>query len=348
MGSIGEKLLETLGNAIAGYFAPHQIRRVGKAQTDVKAEEIRLLAAAEKDAEDIRSGAKIIDENGKVVPSPLPFCSMPDAYHSSADQAPDTSRFILDARTRLIYRELKREINLRAIALLARAESVSDEAVSDEPVNDQWAARWVDGAQDVSDKELRILWAKILAGEVKRPGSFSLHTISYLKNMSAQDAKKLERIAGLALQTYYSHSKPKDTFVYIGGKGFEEVGVAVADIPKHIFLELEEEGLINVGGLGFTYTPSGIIHDKKLTYIFLLGRKALVAEAEQGQKALSVKIYRFTRIGAEIVSLGDFESESTYISKFLSDIKEQGFKVSEAPIIKETDQVLETGDATEH
>ena len=173
-GKFGEKLLDTLKSIGTGLFEPWQTRRVGRVQIDIKAEEIRLLAAAEKDAEDIRSGLKIIDEKGTVVPAPPPPALKSEALDISSDSGPHVSRFIQGAKTRALYRELKREINLRAIALLAQKEVISDEEVSDERVDEQWVTRWVDGAQDVSDEELRTLWAKLLAGEVKKPGSYSL------------------------------------------------------------------------------------------------------------------------------------------------------------------------------
>jgi len=49
---------------------------------------------------------------------------------------------------------------------------------------------------------MQILWGKILAEEVKNPNSFSLRTLSILKNISNTDAKIFQK--AVALSSKYS------------------------------------------------------------------------------------------------------------------------------------------------
>ena len=42
--------------------------------------------------------------------------------------------------------------------------------------------------QDVSSEKFQLLWAKVLAGEVERPGSTSIRTLSILKNIDQATA----------------------------------------------------------------------------------------------------------------------------------------------------------------
>ena len=43
---------------------------------------------------------------------------------------------------------------------------------------------------------MRVLWGKILAGEVRKPNSFSLRTLETLRNMSTDDAKLFSKLCG--------------------------------------------------------------------------------------------------------------------------------------------------------
>lgn len=314
-GKFADKLLDTLKEVGVGICAPMQIRRVGRANTDVKAEEIRAIAAAQKDAEDISKGIKVIDEHGKVVPAPIPVISSHEVQHVDSDLNPDSSAIILNARSRFLYRELKRELNIRAIVLLALEEAIKDEEVSDKRVDDQWTARWIDSAQDVSEESVRILWAKILAGEVKRPGTYSLRTIAYLRNISVREAKKIERIAGRAIKDFYDST----ALLYIDQGAME-------DVPYHLLLELEEEGIINTGGDGFSVKPAGV-KTKGREYIFQFGTSGLHCVSDIPEKVLRYHAYRFTRLGTEIVSLGNFKMDDGYLLKFIQGAKNAGFRV---------------------
>jgi hypothetical protein len=69
-----------------------------------------------------------------------------------------------------------------------------DSNPSDEPIDDDCAADFFEQAQDVSDQAMQSLWARILAGEVNKPGSFSLRTLHSLKTMTKEEAQMFERL----------------------------------------------------------------------------------------------------------------------------------------------------------
>lgn len=57
-----------------------------------------------------------------------------------------------------------------------------------------WFIRFYEAVGNISDEAMQDLWAKILAGEISRPSSYSLKTIDVLKNMSKKDAELFVRI----------------------------------------------------------------------------------------------------------------------------------------------------------
>jgi hypothetical protein len=77
------KIFETLSKAGAGLAKPWQTRRVGQAKAQAKADELRVLAAAKKDAEDLRKGVKVLDASNRVVPA----LSLPSLCGGETDTA---------------------------------------------------------------------------------------------------------------------------------------------------------------------------------------------------------------------------------------------------------------------
>ena len=61
--------------------------------------------------------------------------------------------------------------------------------VDDAEPDHDWTARFFDDVQDVLSEQLQELWAKVLKGEVERPGRTSLRTLDILKNFDARTAE---------------------------------------------------------------------------------------------------------------------------------------------------------------
>lgn len=63
-----------------------------------------------------------------------------------------------------------------------------------------WFNRYITLAENVSNKTMQDLWAKILAGELSRPGSYSLKALKVFREMSIVDAKLLAKACSLAVK----------------------------------------------------------------------------------------------------------------------------------------------------
>ena len=53
--------------------------------------------------------------------------------------------------------------------------------------------------EDVTDEEMQLLWSRVLAGETKRPKSFSLRTLDILRNLSKEEAEKFQNLCKYSL-----------------------------------------------------------------------------------------------------------------------------------------------------
>ena len=89
---------------------------------------------------------------------------------------------------RLEFQEQKRQLNIASVVRQAAEELGDEEVGAGEPDHD-WTARFFEYVQDVSEEDVRRIWARILAGEVRTPGRVSLRTLSILRNMSRLEAE---------------------------------------------------------------------------------------------------------------------------------------------------------------
>ena len=100
-----------------------------------------------------------------------------------------------------------------------------------------WFIRYYEASGNISDKEMQVLWAKILAGEIENPSSYSLRTLDVLKNMSKEEAECFVKICNASIQI------ESEKYVIPADQDYlSKNGIDYSDI-----LMLEEIGLINSG-----------------------------------------------------------------------------------------------------
>lgn len=104
----------------------------------------------------------------------------------------------LRAVERLLSIAARRQENIEAIVESARAQLPGE--ASSEPVDPDWAARYFDACQDVSDNDMRERWGKLLAREVTEPRSFSLRTLAVFGHMTRAEAELFERLCAGSLR----------------------------------------------------------------------------------------------------------------------------------------------------
>lgn len=169
------KLISVVSSGVGAVAAPWVTRPAARARAD----EMRILAQGQADAEAILRGEKLIDAAGELV-----------LVATQGNQLAINTRG--EVQNRLEFQELKRQDNLQSIVRGA-AENIGD-AVSEEPVDEDWIASFFDLARDVSSASMQLLWSRILAGEVSSPGSFSLRTLDTLKKISKKEAEAFQKL----------------------------------------------------------------------------------------------------------------------------------------------------------
>ena len=93
--------------------------------------------------------------------------------------------FALRAASNLYKETLENEYAKERIGLYAVMDAVTnpDMPVSGAGVHPTWQARFWEHAKGIRDEEAMEQWGKLLAGEIKKPGSISLRTLDILRNL---------------------------------------------------------------------------------------------------------------------------------------------------------------------
>jgi hypothetical protein len=146
--------------------------------TNVEAQRIEIIARAESNADLIRQAGKVeealIAEEGEF-------------------------QLRMRAAARLATLETQRQAQIEAMKAKAiEVAKAAPENVSQEPVSDQFMAILIDSCQDTSDEWMQWFWAKIIAGEFAKPGSFSPRTLNVVRTLQKRDAELFTKFCSFA------------------------------------------------------------------------------------------------------------------------------------------------------
>jgi hypothetical protein len=104
-------------------------------------------------------------------------------------------------KERIVAQEIGRQINIELAASeainTAELESPTVQAV---PVDNDWMAAWLEGVKDVSDAELRTLWARLLASQSRSDGErVSGPALQLLRTLDADLGRALLKFVAFVL-----------------------------------------------------------------------------------------------------------------------------------------------------
>ncbi|MGB1263013.1 MAG: TIGR03899 family protein [Cognaticolwellia sp.] len=216
--------------------------------------------------------------------------------------------------------QLRRQQNMEAIMLKA-AQYCSDGTIA-ERADQDWFSRFVALADGISNKTMQDLWAKILAGEIAQPGSFSLKTMETFRAMSITEAKLLAKVCSLAV----ADARKKNIRVLNGAY----------QIPKLFnFFNKQRQQRLDLNQVGLSYADILTLADNHLMFAqeteshpltkaekitFNYNGKALSMTAKKADCVLT--FYKFTPIGTELAHLVADNPDPTYLTAMKTQLAE--------------------------
>lgn len=197
----------------------------------------------------------------------------------------------------LLGKAYREQENREDVAKKAAEHLQADPPPADsEGPSDDWMNVFEDRAAKASSEDLRELLSRILAGEVRRPGSFSLSTMHLISILDQPTAQKLAKLA---------------PYVWDGSTVLKTTIDAV--LPYSELLELEDIGLITTGAGMLTVqkeaTPTGMVG-------FFKESLAVVGHFE-GPNKRSFPAYSISRSARELIAVMDAKPDVLAVAKAL-------------------------------
>ncbi len=96
--------------------------------------------------------------------------------------------------------ELRRQENLEASTAETIEELKQDQGEQPRPVDDDFLDRWREQAARAGTEEMQKLFGRVLAGEIRKPGSFNYAALHIFSIMDADLAAQIQRAKTMALK----------------------------------------------------------------------------------------------------------------------------------------------------
>lgn len=163
--------------------------------------------------------------------------------------------------------------------------------------------RFFEDAGNISDDQIQELWAKVLAGEIKQPGSFSLRTLDVLKNLSKTEAEIFRVIASYAISFGNSY---------------------------YICIDKDMQSKFNYRAMLFAMYDCGIIENNIASHYDLAAPNSLLLMKigdlvcfthNESEEKYYVEVQRFTKTGNELIQL--VLSDEEYLLSFFTLTKQK-------------------------
>jgi len=222
------------------------------------------------------------------------------------------------ARKRDRLSHLRKQQNLETIIKKTISFCSGDE-ITDRADQD-WFNSFTKLAEDISNHTMQDLWAKILAGEIIHPGSFSLKSLTIFRNMSVNDARLLAKACGLAVKD------PSKRNIRIISSAYQTPGFF------NIFNKNRDKR-INLSQFGLSYAELLTLAENDLIFIQETESNTLAKKEQLHFTFHSIPLtftalkshcvinfYKFTPIGAELASLIADNPNNEYLHLLKSEL----------------------------
>ena len=186
-----------------------------------------------------------------------------------------------------------------------------------EEIDEDWLEMFSRISESKSNEEVQLILSKILAGEIKRPGSFgpkSLQTLTLLDQETAIIFRKFCSVSYECPQLGDSlTSLICEPFGSPGSNGLQEYGLNYGNLAQ-----LQDAGLIQ-----YDLTAWRTMQPVLFQIPFKIGKNSyqLQPTTETLKEARKTKIINFTKVGLELRKVLEMETDTTFNEKLISWLK---------------------------
>ena len=225
---------------------------------------------------------------------------------------------ILRSDQRDQYEKIRQQNNIEKIVQISTKMLPS--SVNDLSVDEDWTVAFFDQCKNISDEEMHTLWAKILAGEVAHPGTYSRRVLSFIKTLSRQEADTITKFCSFL----WKDSNVGFIHILMGnGTDFlENNGIQYTDL-----IELESLGIMRFDintFISFDFKdelPPLLFYHGEPHYLYMANREL----------APKFNILAMTSLGNCLAPIAGSVRNEKYYLESIDEFKKNGFYISDKP-----------------
>lgn len=256
-----------------------------------------------------------------------------DQIASAIEIDPAYARAAASKFAQKIVRERKSLDQVSAIAA-AKLEQTSANAPESDgaeipEISEDWINSFESEAAQKSSAEMQEMFGSILAGEIQRPGSFSVRSVRILGLMDASAAKLFQRLCSMTISLQL-HGQFFDARVASLGSNAASNGLAKYGLNFDSLNTLQEYGLVIADFNSYMDYRPAIASDNKvkigLTHAGSL--YGLVPKQERPASAdFRVHGVMLTKAGRELLRVVPVQPEPAYTTDMVAFFETQGFQI---------------------
>jgi hypothetical protein len=228
-----------------------------------------------------------------------------------------------------------KQINLNkvvkhAVEDLGRLE-VHVEQVEPPQMSEDWLNAFEDRAANMSSEDMQRLFGRILAGEIRKPGAFSIRTLNVISQLDNNAARLFTRLCSLAVSiAFRDPSGTTDSRVIaLGGNAsanvLREFGLGFGSLTV-----LEEYGLIITDFNSYIDYKHAIAVNGEVGAAFRFQGTwwALVSKTGAPPAELRIHGVKLSGVGRELLPIVEIEKDEAYAERLVSFFDTLGFDLA--------------------
>ncbi len=257
----------------------------------------------------------------------LQFLKLAKRFAIDGGLVADEKQMLIEDRTtkRVRLNLLRKQQNIENI--MQKTLSYCANAEIGQKTDHDWFSRYIALSEEVSNPTMQDLWAKILAGELIKPGSFSFKSLQVFRDMSIYDAKLLAKACSLAVKD------PNKKGIRIISGAYQQPGL-------FNFFSKQRQQFCNLSHHGLNYADLLALAESHLIYLqesesSMMGKgehlnfnyNGLALKLTTEKANVSIQFYKFTPLGAELAHLISDKSNHEFFEHLKSTLS-HFFKVN--------------------
>lgn len=313
---------DTLGDLVTGIPAPirkNALKVFSRLCTAAVEYPVALIEGviAEKRAES-RARVKLIDISASQI----------------AEQMQTSPEYAHAATTKFAHRIIRERVNVDRVSQVAaddlRSEPLAsvNQAEQEPPlISDDWLNAFETEAAQMSSEQMQRLFGRILAGEIRKPTSYSIRTIKLMAQVDNQAAALFRRLCSLSISQRIPNANIiiDARVVSMGDPGSNSLKAYGLDYGA--LCVLQEYGLIISNYNSYMDYRTSVVHDGRyflpVTYQNAPW-KFVPKVASPVLQEFRVTGVGFTKSGMELLSIVDIEPNEKYSAALMHFFDQQG------------------------